>query len=56
MLETHIVMSSLIFHLVLTLVLLLAHLLMLCLIFLMVHAFPVVLHVPLDRMVKCKEL
>jgi hypothetical protein len=35
MLETHIVMSSLIFHLVLTLVFCLAHLLMLCLISLM---------------------
>jgi hypothetical protein len=35
MLETHIVMSSLIFHLVLTLVLRLAHLLVLCLISLM---------------------
>jgi hypothetical protein len=35
MLETHIVMSSLIFHFVLTLVLRLAHLLMLCLISLM---------------------
>jgi hypothetical protein len=35
MLETHIVMSSLIFRLILTLVLRLAHLLMLCLVFLM---------------------
>jgi hypothetical protein len=35
MLQTHIVMSSLIFHLVLTLVLCLTHLLMLCLVSLM---------------------
>jgi hypothetical protein len=108
MLETHIVMSSLIFHLILTLVLCLALLLVLCLISLMdltiahivlvherivlcqdalvmthilivvivshiglvyqlegltltlsrdtwtVHIFPVVAHVPLDQMVRCK--
>jgi hypothetical protein len=110
MLETHIMMSSLSFRLVLTLVLHLTHLLMLCLISLMdlaiahmilvhvrivlcldalvmthilivvivshigmifllegltptlspdtwmVHAFPVVVHVPLGQMVKCKGL
>jgi hypothetical protein len=110
MLETHIVMSSLIFRLVLTIVLRLALLLMLCLISLMdltiahmvlvhertalcldtlvtahvlnmviissvclvflpegltltlsldtwmVHVFPIVVHIPLGRMVKCKGL
>jgi hypothetical protein len=110
MLETHIVMSSLIFCLVLTLVLHLTHLLVLCLVSLMdlsiahmvlvherialcldalvtahvlivviishvclvfllegptitlsrdtwmVHIFPIVVHVPLSQMVKCKEL
>jgi hypothetical protein len=110
MLETHIVMSSLIFHLLLTLVLRLVLLLVLCLISLMdltithmvlvherttlcldalvtthvlimviishiglvfllegltltlspdtwaIHVFPIVVHIPLGQMVKCKGL